>query len=124
MNSNFDEYYVKFDKNKNKNKNKNKYKNKNDVNKKDKILINCKRDSRYACKNRRIVNKDWKDFNDSQSTPTEAHWYWDLSFDWDSIYLDYSPIQASPVLTCASPALTCASSSSYLKSFDITWVEL
>ena len=34
--------------------------------KNDKNLVNRKRDSRYAFKNRRIVNKDWKDFNNNQ----------------------------------------------------------
>ena len=32
----------------------------------DKNLVNRKRDSRYAFKNRRTVNKDWKDFNNNQ----------------------------------------------------------
>ena len=32
----------------------------------DKNLVNRKRDSRYALKNRRTVNKDWKDFNNNQ----------------------------------------------------------
>ena len=34
--------------------------------KNDKNLVNRKRDSRYAFKNRRTVNKDWKDFNNNQ----------------------------------------------------------
>jgi hypothetical protein len=31
-----------------------------------KNILRKKRDSRYANKNRRIVNKDWKDFNNYQ----------------------------------------------------------
>lgn len=31
-----------------------------------KNILSKKRDSRYANKNRRIVNKDWKDFNNCQ----------------------------------------------------------
>jgi hypothetical protein len=31
-----------------------------------KNILSKKRDSRYANKNRRIVNKDWKDFNNYQ----------------------------------------------------------
>lgn len=34
--------------------------------KNDKNLVSRKRDSRYAFKNRRTVNKDWKDFNNNQ----------------------------------------------------------
>ena len=34
--------------------------------KNNKILLNRERDSRYSFKNRRIVNKDWKDFNNNQ----------------------------------------------------------
>lgn len=34
--------------------------------KNNKILINRERDGRYSFKNRRIVNKDWKDFNNNQ----------------------------------------------------------
>lgn len=34
--------------------------------KNDKILMSRKRDSRYSFKNRRTVNKDWKDFNNNQ----------------------------------------------------------
>jgi hypothetical protein len=34
--------------------------------KNDKNLVNRNRDSRYALKNRRTVNKDWKDFNNNQ----------------------------------------------------------
>lgn len=74
-------------------------------------------DSRYSLKNRRTVNKDWKDFNNNQSIPKEANWNWDLSFDCDSDYFDNSSIQVSPTSSCVS-------SSSYLKSFDIPWVEL
>ena len=33
--------------------------------KNNKILVNRERDGRYSFKNRRIVNKDWKDFNNS-----------------------------------------------------------
>ena len=42
-----------------------------------------KKDSRYALKNRRIVNKDWKDFNNDQSIPKEANWSWVYGFDFD-----------------------------------------
>lgn len=42
-----------------------------------------KKDSRYALKNRRIVNKDWKDFNNDQSIPKEANWSWEYGFDFD-----------------------------------------
>ena len=34
--------------------------------KNDKNIKSRKRDSRYAFKNRRTVNKDWKDFNNNQ----------------------------------------------------------
>ena len=34
--------------------------------KNNKILVNRERDGRYSFKNRRIVNKDWKDFNNNQ----------------------------------------------------------
>ena len=34
--------------------------------KNDKNLVNRKRDSRYAFKNRRTVNADWKKFNNEQ----------------------------------------------------------
>jgi hypothetical protein len=34
--------------------------------KNDKNLVSRKRDSRYSLKNRRTVNKDWKDFNNEQ----------------------------------------------------------
>ena len=37
-----------------------------EVIKNNKILVNRKRDGRYSFKNRRIVNKDWKDFNNNQ----------------------------------------------------------
>ena len=48
------------------------------------ININSrKKDSRYALKNRRIVNKDWKDFNNDQSIPKEANWSWECGFDFD-----------------------------------------
>ena len=57
--------------------------NKNNVTNKNKIIINRERNSRYAPKNRRTVDKDWKDFNDSHTTPTQAHWNWDSSFDWE-----------------------------------------
>jgi hypothetical protein len=33
---------------------------------KNKIINNRERDGRYSFKNRRIVNKDWKDFNNNQ----------------------------------------------------------
>jgi hypothetical protein len=79
-------------------------------------------DSRYSLKNRRTVNKDWKDFNNNQSIPKEANWNWDLSFDCDSDYFDNSSIRTSSIQV--SPTLSCVSSSSYLKSFDIPWVEL
>jgi len=40
------------------------------------------KDSRYAYKNRRIVNKDWKDFNNNQSIPKEAlSWMGGIDFD-------------------------------------------
>lgn len=145
MSNNFDNYdiNVNFDRvRKNKSnkssKSNNKFNKSNKSNKfnmnndedKNKILINRERDSRYACKNRRIVNNYWKIFNNSQSIPTQADWIWDLSFDWDlgsgwaSNYQDNSSIQASPG-SPASPVLTCCSSSSYLKSFDdIPWFEL
>jgi len=42
-----------------------------------------KKDSRYALKNRRIVNKDWKDFNNDQSIPKEANWSWANEIDFD-----------------------------------------
>jgi hypothetical protein len=32
----------------------------------DRIIKSRNRDSRYSYKNRRIVNKDWKDFNNNQ----------------------------------------------------------
>ena len=73
-----------------------------------KIIINREKDSRYSCKNRRIVDKEWKDFNNTQSMPTQADWNWDLLFDWDlgsgwaSNYQDNSSIQASPTLSCMS----------------------
>ena len=34
--------------------------------KNNKILVNRERDGRYSFKNRRSVNKDWKDFNNNQ----------------------------------------------------------
>lgn len=37
-----------------------------EVIKNNKILVNRERDGRYSFKNRRIVNKDWKDFNNNQ----------------------------------------------------------
>jgi hypothetical protein len=80
MSSNFDEYNE-YDVNIGGGKKLKKF-NKNYVNK-NKILIKSDRNSRYAPKNRRIVDKDWKDFNDSQTTPTQAHWNWDSSFDWE-----------------------------------------
>jgi len=133
MSSNYEncDMYVNIDKvRKNKFNKFNKF-NKSIMNNKDdnvnKILITRKRDSRYAYKNRRIVNKDWKDFNNGQSIPTEANWNWDLCFDWELEY-DYMSnyqisIQTPPDLS-VSPALTCYSSSSYLKSFDIPWIEV
>jgi hypothetical protein len=33
---------------------------------KNKIINNREKDGRYSFKNRRIVNKDWKDFNNNQ----------------------------------------------------------
>lgn len=133
---NYDEIYVNIDrvrKNKSSKSDKSDKSNKFNMNNnedKNKILINRERDSRYACKNRRIVNNYWKIFNNSQSIPTQADWNWDLSFDWDlgsgwaSNYQDNSSIQGSPG-SQASPALTYCSSSSYLKSFDdIPWIEV
>jgi hypothetical protein len=130
---NYDEIYVNIDRVR---KNKSDKSIKSDMNNnenKNKILINRERDSRYARKNRRIVNNYWKIFNNSQSIPTQADWNWDLSFDWDlgsgwaSNYQDNSSIQGSPgsPASPASPALTYCSSSSYLKSFDdISWIEV
>jgi hypothetical protein len=45
-----------------------KFKNKNNTDeiKANKNILNKKKDSRYSYKNRRIVNKDWKDFNNMQ----------------------------------------------------------
>jgi hypothetical protein len=82
-------------------------------------------DARYSLKNRRTVNKDWKDFNNNQSIPEEANWNWDLSFDCDSDCFENSSIRSSRSSSVqVSPTLSCVSSSSYLKSFDIPWVEL
>ena len=33
---------------------------------KNKVINNREKDGRYSFKNRRIVNKDWKDFNNNQ----------------------------------------------------------
>jgi len=56
----------------------------NDVKKNKMANINSrKKDSRYAYKNRRIVNKDWKDFNNDQSIPKEANWSWMCGIDFD-----------------------------------------
>jgi len=126
MYSNFenDDIYVNVNIYVNKKNKHNKFNMNNNEDNVNKILITRKRDSRYAYKNRRIVNKDWKDFNNGQSICTQADWNWDLCFDWDleydymSIYQDNSSIQASPGGFPASPALTYCSSSSYLKSFD------
>lgn len=130
---NYDEIYVNIDrvrKNKSDKSDKSIKSDMNNNENKNKILINRERDSRYARKNRRIVNNYWKIFNNSQSIPTQADWNWDLSFDWDlgsgwaSNYRDNSSIQGSPG-SPASPALTYCSSSSYLKSFDdISWIEV
>ena len=83
MNGNFDMYDVtsknkvrklkKFNKYNDDKKNKNKMRN----------IISREKDSRYAFKNRRIVNNDWKVFNNSQSTPTQARWSWQYGFDFD-----------------------------------------
>ena len=70
MNSNFDEYNVDIDIVRKLNKFNN---NKNDVHKKNKNRINREQNLRYARKYRRTVDKDWKDYNHSQSTPTESH---------------------------------------------------
>jgi len=45
-----------------------KFKNKHNTDeiKANKNFLNKKKDSRYSYKNRRIVNKDWKDFNNMQ----------------------------------------------------------
>lgn len=89
--------------------------------KKDKILITRERDLRYSPKNLRIINKDFKDFNNNEYIPHQIYWDWDFGFDLELeselFHLDYSSIQASPTLSCSS-------SSSYLKSFDIPWIEL
>ena len=108
--------------------NKQRSKKNNDFNNEIQLRINNRilqlrsRDARYSLKNRRTVNKDWKDFNNNQSSPEEANWNWDLSFDCDSDYFENSSIRSSSVQV--SPTLSCVSSSSYLKSFDIPWVEL
>lgn len=98
-----------------------KYSNYNDDKKKDKILITRERDLRYSPKNLRIINKDLKDFNNNEYIPQQIYWDWDFGFDLELeselYHLDYSSIQASPTLSCSS-------SSSYLKSFDIPWIEL
>ena len=67
--SNLDRYDVEVNSNKPNNKHNNRFKKFSDeieALKNDKNLVNRKRDSRYAFKNRRIVNKDWKDFNNNQ----------------------------------------------------------
>jgi hypothetical protein len=70
--SNLDRYDVEVNSNKpnNKhNKHNNRFKKISDeieAIKNNKILLNRERDSRYSFKNRRIVNKDWKDFNNNQ----------------------------------------------------------
>lgn len=108
--------------------NKQRSKKNNDFNNEIQLRINNRilqlrsRDSRYSLKNRRTVNKDWKDFNNNQSIPKEANWNWDLSFDCDSDYFENSSIRSSSIQV--SPTLSCVSSSSYLKSFDIPLVEL
>jgi hypothetical protein len=63
----------------------NKFNKYNDKKNKNKIKnINSReKDSRYALKNRRIVNNDGKVLNNSQSTPTEARWSWEGGFDID-----------------------------------------
>lgn len=98
-----------------------KYSKYNDDKKKDKILITRERDLRYSPKNLRIINKDFKDFNNNEYIPHQIYWDWDFGFDLELeselFHLDYSSIQASPTLSCSS-------SSSYLKSFDIPWIEL
>lgn len=98
-----------------------KYSKYNDDKKKDKILITRERDLRYSPKNLRIINKDLKDFNNNEYIPQKIYWDWDFGFDLELeselYHLDYSSIQASPTLSCSS-------SSSYLKSFDIPWIEL
>tara|TARA_B100000795_G_scaffold269969_2_gene261488 strand:+ start:21440 stop:21694 length:255 start_codon:yes stop_codon:yes gene_type:complete len=50
----------------NKSKNSKIFKTNIDDNKSKIILTRKMRDSRYADKNKRIVNKDWKDFNNNQ----------------------------------------------------------
>ena len=109
--------------------NKQKSKKNNDFNNEIQIQISNRtlqsrnRDTRYSYKNRRIVNKDWKDFNNNQSIPEQINWNWDLSFDNDEVdYFNDSPIELPS--TQVSPALTCLSSSSYLQSFDIPLVKL
>jgi hypothetical protein len=65
---NLDRYDVEVNSNKPNNKH-NKFKKFSDeieAIKNNKILLNRERDSRYSFKNRRIVNKDWKDFNNNQ----------------------------------------------------------
>jgi hypothetical protein len=83
MNSDFEMYDVtsknkvrklkKFNKYNDDKKNKNKMKN----------INSREKDSRYAFKNRRIVNNYWKVFNNIQSTPTQARWSWESGFDFD-----------------------------------------
>lgn len=81
MNNNIDMYDEISKNNVRKLKKFNKYK---DDKKNKMVNINSrKKDSRYALKNRRIVNKDWKDFNNDQSIPKEANWSWEYGFDFD-----------------------------------------
>jgi len=82
MSHNFDMYDVSSSKNKvRKLKKFNKY-HKDKKNKK--VNTNShEKDTRYAYKNRRIVNKDWKDFNNNQSIPKEANWSWISGIDFD-----------------------------------------
>lgn len=131
FNDNNDDYMGDYDVNSVNNKlNKQRSKKNNDFNNEIQLQINNRtlqlrnRDARYSFKNRRTVNKDWKDFNNNQSIPTQANWNWELSFDCDdSDYFNDSSTRNSSSVQ-VSPALTCVSSSSYLKSFDIPLVEL
>ena len=92
---------------------KKKSKNVNDYSNEIKLQINNRtlqmrnRDSRYSLKNRRTVNKYWKDFNINQSIHTQEV----CDCDWD-YFEQVSSVQTSPVLSCVS------------SSFDIPCVEL